>query len=347
MVRPNSSMRLLALSTITFLAAGLPVSAQQVSDFTFRRPCMGTVWRLKLYAEDEDAAKEAAEAAFARVEALNAVLSDYLQESELSRLSATAGTGKPMTVSGDLLAVLRLSQAAAVESGGVFDITIGPCVQLWRKSRKSHTLPSPEDIQSARQSTGWESLALDETARTALLKKPGMRLDTGGIAKGFAQDEALMLLRTKFNITSALLDAGGAVAVTGKPPGRDGWNVQLGKTTDSDPDIVLLVENTCVATSGDLRQSVEIDGVGYSHIIDKTTGLGMIRPTQASVVAGLAVDADRLATTLCLMGPEKGIEWLITHHPKAEARVLAKGGDGASVVRETAGFSKLILQSGK
>src|SRR5688500_18239217 len=107
-------MRLLLL---VFLIA-LPCAADEAA--TFRRPCMGTVWTVELHAADEKTGQTAANAAFARVEELNGILSDYLKESELSRLSATAGSGKPMTVTGDLFTVLALSQQAATESGGVF-----------------------------------------------------------------------------------------------------------------------------------------------------------------------------------------------------------------------------------
>lgn len=345
MVIGRSLLHMHHFPLITLLLCAIPgATLAQERDFTFRRPCMGTVWTLKLYAAEEAAANAAAEAAFARVEELNGILSDYLPQSELSRLSATAGTGNAVTVSGDLLTVLLHSQTAAAESGGVFDITIGPGVQIWRKARKSRVLPPPGDILAAREATGWESLVVDAKAKTALLKKPGMRLDTGGIAKGFAQDEAFEVLRAKFQITCAMLDAGGAVAVMGKPPGRAGWNIQLAKTADADPDLVLQVQDTCVATSGDLHQAVEIDGVRYSHIIDKTTGLGMTRPTQVTVVTAKATEADWLATTLCLMGPEKGIEWLAKHHPEAQARITAREGEGAPVVRETGGFASLLKE---
>ena len=317
----------------------LPCAAEE---FTFRRPCMGTVWTLKLHAASEKSADAAAAEAFARIEALNAVLSDYLPESELSRLSATAGSGKTVTVAGDLLAVLALSQQAAAESGGVFDITVGPCVQLWRAAKKSHRLPEPDALASARAATGWELLQLDPKAGAALLKKPAMRLDLGGIAKGYAQDEAMKVLREKHGIASALLDAGGGVLVMGRPPGREGWHVQVAKSREDDPGAVLRVANAAVATSGDLFQSVDIGGHRYSHIIDKSTGLGMTTPVQATVVAPNGARADWLATTLCLMGPEQGLAWLKEKHPEAEARVV-RTREGGLVERESTGFARLLL----
>ena len=330
-------LRLLLLLT-------LPCAAAEEA-FTFRRPCMGTVWTLKLHAPDEKTADAAAQAAFARVEALNAVLSDYLADSGLSRLSATAGSGKAVPVAGDLLAVLTLSQQAAAESGGVFDITVGPCVQLWRAARKSKRLPPLEELVAARAATGWELLELNAKAGTARLQKPGMKLDAGGIAKGYAQDEALKLLREKHGITSALFDAGGGILVSGRPPGRDGWNIEVAKSREDDPAALVRLENAALATSGDLNQSVEIAGRRYSHIIDKTTGLGMTVSTQASVVAPTGALADCLATTLCLMGPDKGIAWLKEKHPEAQARVV-QAAESCLIVRESAGWPRLLVPPG-
>ena len=325
---------------LLILLTAFPCAADEA--FTFRRPCMGTIWTVKLYAAEEKTAQAAADGAFARVEELNATLSDYLKESELSRLSATAGSGKPMTVTGDLFAVLALSQQAATESGGVFDITIGPCVQLWRTAKKTRVLPSADELAAARAATGWESLVLDEKARTALLKKPGMKLDSGGIAKGFAQDEAMKVLREKFHISSALIDAGGSPLVSGRPPGREGWVIQLVKTRDDDPEVLLSVENVSVDTSGDLNQFIEIGGRRYSHIIDKVTGLGMVDSTQATVVVPSATLSDWLATALCVMGPEKGIAFMARTHPEAHARIARRGDDGMLTVRETPGFAALL-----
>jgi len=324
-------MRLLAL-----LLFALPCPAEEAR--TFRRPCMGTVWTITLHAADATAAEKAAQAAFARVEELDGILSDYKKDSALNRLSATAGSGAPVTVTGDLLTVLTLSQQAAAESGGVFDITLGPCVQLWRAAGKSRRLPLPAELAAARAATGWEQLVLDTKAGTALLKTPGMKLDAGGIAKGYAQDEAMKVLRGKHGITSALIDAGGGVLVSARPPGRAAWHIEVAQTREDETPALLKVEHASVATSGDLFQAVEIAGRRYSHIIDKATGLGMTDRTQATVIAPHATLADWLATTLCLMGPEQGLAWLQEKHPECQARITRAGPDGP-VQKESAGFA--------
>jgi thiamine biosynthesis lipoprotein len=329
-------LRLLLCSWLPLLHSGADES------FEFRRPCMGTVWTIRLHAAGEGPARRAVDAAFARIEELDGILSDYRKDSPLNRLSATAGSAAPVTVSGDLLTVLTLSQQAAAESGGVFDITIGPCVQLWRAAKKSRRLPLPAELAAARAATGSKHLVLGTKTGTAWLKVPGMRLDVGGIAKGYAQDEAMKVLRDKHGITSALIDAGGGILVSARPPGRTAWHVEVARTREDESPALVRVENAAVATSGDLYQSVEIEGRRYSHIIDKSTGLGMTKSTQATVVAPHAALADWLATTLCLMGPEKGIAWLKEKYPECQARITRAGIDGP-VQKESTGFAGLLL----
>lgn len=328
------------LPSFLLLISGLPALRAEEA-YTFRRPAMGTVWTIKLYAESEKVADEAAAAAFARVEEINQALSDYLPDSALSRLSASAGQGKPVTVTGDLRAVLERSLDASRKSGGAFDLTVGPCVLLWRESRKTRRLPEPAALAAALQSSGWESLTFDADAGAALLKKPGMRLDAGGIAKGYAQDEAMKVLRERCGIQSALIDCGSPL-VSGRPPGRAGWNIALAKVEPDEPETVLQVENLCVDTSGDLHQAVEIDGRRYSHIIDPKTGLGLTASVQATVVAPSATDADWLATALCVMGPEQGMTFMARHYPKLQARIAQRNSDGSLVRAQTHGFAALL-----
>ena len=160
---------------------------------------MGVPFRMTFYAPDEATAKKAAAAAFERVEILNGILSDYDPDSELSRLSRTSGQGRAVGVSTELWKMLTLSQKIAECSEGAFDITIGPLVNLWRNARRKRELPAPERIAEMQQRIGYRHLHLDPSARTAQLDLPEMRLDLGGIAKGYAVDAALRGARGSWN----------------------------------------------------------------------------------------------------------------------------------------------------
>lgn len=275
--------------------------------FEFTEPQMGVPFRLVLYAPGREAAETAARAAFARIAELNAVMSDYDSDSELSRLSATAGSGRAVPVSADLWRVLERAQELARRTDGAFDVTVGPAVILWRKARRDRALPDPARLARAREAVGWRHLELDPKTRTARLLRPGMKLDLGGIAKGYAADEALKVLAAR-GIHRALVAGGGDLAVSAPPPGRAGWRVEVTPPTPSPklPEYWVSLRQAALATSGDVFQHVEIGGVRYSHIVDPRTGLGLTHRSQVTVIARDGLTADSLSTALSVLGLDQG-----------------------------------------
>ena len=269
---------------------------------------MGTRVRIILYAPDSGAAERAAKAAFQRVAALDSIMSDYKADSELSRLSDQAG-GQPVKVSGDLFRVLVAAQKLAEETGGAFDVTAGPVVQLWRIARMKGSLPDPELLRQARARVGYKNLKLDDRSRTAQLVVKDMSLDLGGIAKGYAADEALKVL-ARFHIRSALVAAGGDIAVSAAPPGKSGWLIGIAplQSPETKPRRSLLLKNAAVSTSGDAEQHIEINGVRYSHIVDPRSGEALEGRSSVSVVAPIGTASDSLATAVSVLGPELGLE---------------------------------------
>lgn len=283
---------------------------------------MGMEFRVVLYAPDAAAARQAVDAMYRRVSALNLVLSDYEEDSELTRLNRTAGSGRAVPVSLDLWRVLVEGQRWAQRTHGAFDMTVGPVVQLWRRARRQHELPPPDRLERARAAVGYVYLELDPPRRAVRLMRPGMRLDLGGIAKGYVLDEALRVLE-QHGLRRALLQAGGDLVVGESPPGRPGWRVE---TTAPDgggapPPESLLLRRCALATSGDRFQYVEIGGVRYSHIVDPRTGVGLTDHSQVAVIARRGMTADALATALSVLGPSNGIE-LVEATPGAAARVV-------------------------
>lgn len=289
---------------------------------------MGTEFRIVLYAPDEAFASLAARAAFDRIAELDGILSDYAAGSELNRLSAGSGQGAAVTVSDDLWRVLERSLALSRESGGAFDITVGPIVRLWRRATSQRELPKPRRLETALEATGHEHVVLDPEKQSVLLERPGMRLDVGGIAKGYAAAEALAVLK-KLGISRALVDAGGDMALGAPPPGRAGWRIALapfeGEARETDRYVEL--RDCGVATSGDTYRYVEIDGIRYSHIVDPRTGFGLTTHSSITVIAPDATTADALASALSVMEPARGLE-LIEQRPgvRALVRRLEAGG---------------------
>ena len=261
---------------------------------------MGTRIRIVLYAHGPDHADRAAREAYAVFSKVDARMSDYKPDSELSRLSRASGA-VPRAISEPLFTVLAAAQRIARQTGGGFDVTVGPVVRLWREARKKRALPDPQAIRRAKERVGWRHLVLDAEGRTARLEKENMLLDLGGIAKGYACDEALRALRRE-GVTRAFIDAGGGMALGDPPPDRAGWRIQVADRQD----LVLEISNCGVATSGDTEQFVQIDGVRYSHIVDPATGVGLTDRSMVTVIAPDGITADALATAVSVMGPERG-----------------------------------------
>jgi thiamine biosynthesis lipoprotein len=309
--------------------------------FEFSEPHMGTLFRIVLYAPDEAAARKAAKAAFARVEELNKILSDYDPESELMRLCKSAG-GPPVAVSRDLFKVLQESVHYGKLTDGAFDVSIGPVVRLWRKARKTGKVPNPEEIKAALAKVDYRKIELDADGRTVRLLLVGMLLDLGGIAKGYAADAALEVLR-QLGITRALVAAGGDIAVGDAPPDAPAWRVGIAplRSADSPPKYHLLLRNAGVSTAGDLHQAVEIDGKRYSHIIDPKTGLGLVGRRSVTVIAPNATTSDGMDTGLCVLGAERGMK-LIEAREDLAALFVWEGEDGREHEAVSKRFAKFV-----
>jgi thiamine biosynthesis lipoprotein len=295
--------------------------------FVFEKAEMGLPFRISLYTTDEATAKSASDAAYERIAVLNSILSDYDSDTELSRLSMTSGQGKVVPVSTVLWTVLSRAQDFAQLSGGAFDITVGPLVNLWRRARRMQEMPSPQAIQEMKARVGYQNLRLDPVHHTAELLLPDMRLDLGAIGKNYAIDEAIALLRQR-GITRALVGGSGDMTASDAPPGQPGWRIELAPldAPDAPPAEIIYLKNRSIATSGDMFQRVEIGGKRYSHIVDPHTGIGLTDHALVTIVAPDCMTANGLSTSTCVLGPERALK-LIEQTPGAAAHIVRKPGD--------------------
>ncbi len=333
-------MRLfLLLLTLTVAAR-----ASELQKFVFEKAEMGVPFRISLYSKSPEAAKTAADAAFARVAALNAILSDYEDTSELTALSRSAGTGKKVEVSAELWTVLSRAQQLAATTGGAFDVTCGPLTSVWRRARRKFELPSPQLVAESRQRVGWQRLRLNADDHTAELLTAEMRLDLGSIAKGFACDEALRTLRENGH-PIALVAGSGDMSAGDPPPGRAGWRIEvapLDAEGDADKPAPVIVElaHAAIATSGDTFQRLEIGGKRHSHILDARTGEPLTNHTIVSVIARDGLTAG-ISTACCILGPEHSAALLKEYH--ADARWQSQ--PAAKVeLHETPGWSRWLAK---
>lgn len=308
---------------------------------------MGTEWRIVLFAPDKATAEKAKTAAFDRVTALDKTMTDYDPKSELMRLCATNDTapGKPITVGNDLFRVLAHAQEVSAECDGAFDVTVGPLVKLWRAARKTKQLPDAKELAAAKELVGYKMLTLDAKATTVTLQKAGMRLDLGGIGKGFAADEAMAVLKTH-GVTSALIAASGDITVSDAPPDSDAkaWVVEIAPIGKGEPARFLKLTNASVSTSGDLFQFVEIEKVRYSHVLDPKTGLGLTGRRSATVIAGSGWRADAMTKAASVLPPDKAVKWIDARKDAATYIVVKETDEAKPVKSESSRFKQFVAE---
>ncbi|HKS04711.1 MAG TPA: FAD:protein FMN transferase [Gemmatimonadaceae bacterium] len=277
---------------------------------------MGTEARIVLYAQSRERAEDAARAAFARIAALDAVLSDYRNESELVT-ALLKGKEVPLPLSDDLFTVLRASLALSEETKGAFDVTVGVLTghtvnaRYTRDPRTGVVREMPGCAVLRR--VGWKSVELDTTARTVTFKQGGMRIDLGGIAKGYAADEALEVLRAH-KVDRALVSIGGDLVAGRAPPDADGWRIEVANADTAHATMV--IANQAVSTSGDTEQHVDSGGVRYSHVIDPRTGVPLTSRVAATVLAPTGVEADGWSTAVTVLRDSARARF-IAAHPEA------------------------------
>ena len=294
--------------------------------YKFTEKHMAVDFDITLYTPDEATAKRAATAAFARIKQIDETMSDYDPHSELSRLSDTAPSPQPVPLSDDLWIVLKCSQETSEITGGAFDCTVGPVVKLWRRARRTGQLPTDEAIAKAKQAVGYRFLELDAAHHTARLTKPAMRLDLGGIAKGYGSAAAIETLK-QHGITRALVAGSGDIAVSDPPPGKRGWRIGVEPLElNGPPTRYVEIANAGISTSGDSVQHVKIGGKQYSHVINPLTGIALTDHCSVTVIAGDATTTDGLSTGLSVLGPEAGLA-MIEKVPGGAAYISRKPAD--------------------
>jgi thiamine biosynthesis lipoprotein len=303
-----------ALVYVATLLLSLTAAQAELVRYDFSGPGMATTFRIACYAEDKATAEKATEACFLRIAKLNALFTDYDPTSELMRLCAPEAK-YPMKVSAEMLDILTRAVKLAEQTQGAFDPTCGHLSQLWRRAKRHGKLPPADRLAKAIEATDWRRITLHANACSVSLV-PGTLLDLGGIAKGYAADECLRVLK-KHGISRAVVIAGGDTAVGDPPPGESGWEITL--RTDSKNETQIRLANRCVSTSGDLYQFTEIEGRRYSHILSPESGLGLTEVIACSVLATDCTTSDALATAMCVLGRGKGSE-LAAQWPAVEVR---------------------------
>ena len=276
--------------------------------YIFEQQKMGSPFTITIYAGDSVKAATIAAQAFQLADSLNNILSDYIDSSEINRLSASSGKGLYVPVSPPLFDILKYAQSAAVLSNGAYDITVGPVVKLWRKARKTKIFPDKDSLTAALQRTGYRYVHIDTLHRSVYLEKSGMQLDVGGLGKGFVVQAALNLIKEN-GFGSAMVNAGGKIVTADAPGDQKGWFIGINQPEEKDSILpqLLSLQNTAVSTSGDIYQYVELKGKKYSHIVNPKTGVGLTSQRNVTAIAPDGTTADWLSTACSILSPRKSM----------------------------------------
>ena len=291
------------LAAIVASAAGCRESPRPTA-VTQSREVMGTLADVTAVAADEQTARAAVEAAYARLEHVNRLMSDYRDDSEIGRLNGLpAGAG--LAVSPETFGVLRRARAISEATGGAFDPTCRPLVALWKQAGKDRRLPDDAALEQTLARVGWDKIELTTATRMVTKKAENMQIDLGGIAKGYALDLAAAAMRGA-GASGGLVDVGGDVLAVGHRADGSPWRVGVQHPFESGILLKLILTNRAVATSGNQQRFTVIDGKRYSHIIDPRTGRPAEQAPSVTVIALDGITADAWATVFSVLAVEEG-----------------------------------------
>ncbi|WP_243153080.1 FAD:protein FMN transferase [Sporotomaculum syntrophicum] len=273
---------------------------------------MDTLVHITVFCEDEHQGKKALDEAFTAFERISHLTDRFNYQDKTTPLSGdvikvnnNAGNS-PVRVSDDTLTILKRSNYFSELSGGAFDVTIGPLMDLWGFGSNRHE-PEQEEINEALTLVDYEKIKIDYEQGTVFLPKSGMLLDLGGVAKGYATDQAVSALR-KLDVNHAIINAGGNVYALGTKPDGALWRVGVQDPRGDGLIAIISVQDAAVVTSGDYQRYFIQGGARYHHILDPATGRSARDAMQVTVVGDSAMDADILSTTLFVLGSEKGFD---------------------------------------
>ena len=263
---------------------------------------MGTIFTVAVYGRDRTFLSEVVEQVFDEVDRLDEQMSNYKPESELSVINREAAS-HPVIVEPGLFHLLEICLQRSVETGGAFDITVGPLMKSWGFFRGRGRLPTEAELSEVLKRVGYRHIKVDTERRAIQFDVSGVDIDLGGIAKGYAVDRAVDILRSN-GITSALVSSGtSSIYALGSPPGAHGWKITLRDPYDAHkPADVIHLQNYSLSTSGSYERFFEIDGKNYCHIMNPHTGWPVQGVLSAAVLAATGTDTDGRSAGCFVMG---------------------------------------------
>lgn len=319
----NRTAHTLFLSLCIFSLMSSSVSEAGEAIYKKSQRLMGTEMEITVVSADEKEAHKAIDAAFAEISRIERMMSAYMPDSPISMINKSAGEA-PVKADAELIGLVKRAVEYAGMTDGGFNIAVGPLIRLW-KIADGGDIPDKNEINRAQGLINYKNIIIDEKQGTIFLRKKGMSIDLGGIAKGYASDRAKAILK-QHDITSGIAAVAGDINAFGRKVDGSKWRIGIQHPRKKDEFIgVIELQDEAVSTSGDYERFFIKDGRRYHHIIDPKTGGPSDKCQSVTIVAKEAVATDALATGIFVMGHEKGME-LVERLPNIGAVIVdAKG----------------------
>jgi thiamine biosynthesis lipoprotein len=318
-------------------AANVTAPMSNLARYEASHYSMGTIFSITAYGASLLGLQNATEGAFCEIDRLNAVMSHYRPDSELSMINSTA-FGQRVEVTPELFGLLQRSMQMSEETAGTFDITVGPLMKAWGFFHGEERLPSPSELHNLLRRTGFRHVQLHAASRTIEFDEPGVELDLGAIGKGYAVDCAVRVLR-KAGISVALISAGtSSIYALGAPPGPQGWQISVCHPRDSRKQACLLrLRDLSVSISGTHEKAFALGGKIYAHILNPRKGNPADDVLMCAVIAASTTESDALSTSFFAGGLALGQSYLESHHDLATIFYLPDDSPSS--------FKQVMLQS--
>src|SRR3989339_845241 len=313
------------------------------------RMIMGTFAEVSIYSSDEKTAGKAIEGALDEMERMDRIMSNYKNDSELSKVNKKAAKA-PVPCNEELLDVMEQSQYYSELSGGAFDITVSPIVALWGFFSEKGHVPPDKEIEKLLPAVSYKNIVINKSndtkkPATIFLKNTQTQIDLGAIGKGYAVDKALENIK-KCGIDNGCINLGGNIYVLGTPPGKNAWKIGVQHPRDGNEILGYLeLKNEATATSGDYERFFEFNGKRYSHIINPRTGRPVSGVLATTIIAPTGTKVDALSTIVFVLGHEKGLK-LVKGIPNVDAMIAYEEKDGKIAIDMTQGFKDKFKKIG-
>src|SRR5262245_59301790 len=279
---------------------------RQTRRYEDSRVSMGCLYAVVVYGRDLARLREAAAAALDEVDRIDRLMSNYKNDSELSRVNREAAKA-PVKVDPELFDFIAECLRYSRESEGAFDITVGPLMKAWGFFRGEGRMPSEAELAEARGRVGYRRVILNQKDGTIFFDRSGVELDLGGIAKGYAVDRAVAVLK-RYGVTSALLSAGGStIYALGSPPGKPAWEIEVQDPVERDKIATRVrLKDRALSVSGSYEKFFELNGARYSHVMDPRTGRPVQGVLSVAVITDDGTSGDALDNVFYVLGAERG-----------------------------------------